>query len=145
MSGILSFQKLNTQAITSSIAITNSTTVTNSVAITPACLDLQMSANMTDRYVPDPALEGQSCLWYITPSDYIGLLMRVLVGLPTQGAFSGGGKTLVPYNAELRKYGNDWPPHRFTMVGTTRLENFRAAILEVFRNGITGSIFELGV
>ena len=37
------------------------------------------------------------------------------------------------------------PPYGFTMVGLTRLENFRAAINEVNRQGIPGDIMELGV
>jgi hypothetical protein len=102
-----------------------------------ACLDLQTSNEVRDRYTPDPTSEERNCLLYIAPSDYIDLLMRVLVGGPetANGA----------YDATRRKYGNDWPTHGFTMVGTVRLENFRATILEVYRNGIPGSIFELGV
>jgi hypothetical protein len=101
-----------------------------------ACLDLQTSSDNSDRYTPDPTSEERSCLRYITPSDYIELLMKVLVGVPSQGAtdIQNGQLKQVPYHATLRKYGNDWPTHGFTMIGTVRLENFRAAILEVYRN-----------
>ena len=51
---------------------------------------------------------------------------------------------LLDYDEQLRKYGNDWPPFGFTMVGKVRLENFRAAIEEVNRNGINGAIIEMG-
>jgi len=50
-----------------------------------------------------------------------------------------------PFSPENRRFGNDWPPYGFTMVGTERLKNFRAAVLEVHRKEILGSIMEFGV
>jgi O-methyltransferase len=44
-----------------------------------------------------------------------------------------------------RSLGTDHPAFAYTMVGKLRLRNFRCAIDEVNRNGIQGSIVELGV
>jgi len=75
--------------------------------------------------------------------------MHVLVGLPRGGRCGGFGQcalaNILPFDDELRLFGNDWPPFGYTMVGSTRLENFRAAIDEVNRNAIPGHIIELGV
>jgi len=67
--------------------------------------------------------------------------MKAVVGFPNQGTYNKTKK----YNPIARKYGNDWPPYGYTMIGTTRLENFRAAIEDVNRNKIPGVIIEMGV
>ena len=109
------------------------------------CLDVQLSGNSNDRYIPTHD-EVTKCLVYEEPSTYIKLLSRMLVGRPLEGACNGGNcDRRKAYNPEDRKYGLDWPPFGYTMVGTQRLENFRAAILEVNRNKIPGIIAELGV
>jgi len=70
------------------------------------------------------------------------------VGLPNAGAcnFSNGCQPPhKPYKEQDRRFGNDWPPYGFTMVGKERLKNFRAAILEVNNKCIPGGIAEFGV
>jgi O-methyltransferase len=101
---------------------------------------------------PNAASEPEKCLLHSTPSRYMKLLMDVSVGLPRAGrcvGAGGNGKPYCsergPYRAHERKFGNDHPPDGYTMVGTLRLENFRAAIEECIRNGVPGSIVELGV
>lgn len=73
--------------------------------------------------------------------------MHFLVGAPNQLRcdFASGCRKYLEYNEKLRKYGNDWPPFGYTMIGKVRLENFRAAIEEVDRNRIQGAIIEMGV
>jgi len=97
------------------------------------------------RLRPNPQ-DARQCLLDEEKSVYIKLLMTILVGLPNAGSFRGGRDMKIrPYNAELRRFGNDWPPSGFTMTGTVRLDNFRAAVLEAVRNEIPGAIVELGV
>lgn len=71
--------------------------------------------------------------------------MNVIVGLPNQESCSRNNcDGRLPFNETLRHYGMDWLPCGFTMVGIARLQNFLAAIIEVHRNNISGSIIELG-
>jgi Macrocin-O-methyltransferase (TylF) len=109
------------------------------------CMDVQVNDNVNVRFTPKLELEPEQCLIYEKPSPYIELLMRTVVGFPNHGKCAGICDGLYPYDATERKYGNDWPPYAFTMIGQQRLENFRAAILEVNRNKIPGAIVELGV
>ena len=109
-----------------------------------SCLTLQTSGDVDTRYTPRPE-ETDKCLLYQEPSPYLKLLTRILVGTPIEGAYHGRANVIKPYDEKLRYYGNDWPPFGYTMVGTARLENFRAAIHEVDRNNIPGAIVELGV
>ena len=96
-----------------------------------------------------PAFPGHSnCLLYTEPSIAIGDLKVKLVGKPEDGrcVFHKGCKPPhAKYDEHLRQYGSDWPPTGYTMVGKERLENFRAAVEEVNRRGILGSIAEFGV
>lgn len=110
------------------------------------CLEVG-SHKENQRYRPS-SNDTDNCLLYEEPSKHIGLLMTVLVGLPSAGrcvSHNGCKPPHAAYDANLRKYGNDWPPYGYTMVGKVRLENFRAAICDVNRNEIPGAIMELGV
>lgn len=49
------------------------------------------------------------------------------------------------FDARLRESGLDWPLFGFTMVGKKRLENVRASIETVIRDGIVGDFVETGV
>lgn len=110
------------------------------------CLDLQLDDDTKNRVLPSPT-ETDKCLLYSKPSLYIQTVMTFAVGTPNQLRchFHSGCTKYVKYDENLRKYGNDWPPFGYTMVGKVRLENFRAAIEEVDRNGIRGAIIEMGV
>lgn len=91
-------------------------------------------------------IEDRECLRHTEPSPYVRLVAAVVVGLPSQGTCGGEGcSSVLAYREEERKFGNDWPPHGFTMIGKARVANFRAAIEEVNRNGIAGAIVETGV
>jgi len=88
------------------------------------------------------------CLLIEKASLYIETLSQILVGLPIHGRCDFKSIACTShkiYDEKLRKFGNDWPPFGFTMTGSERMENFRAAINEVNRNGINGAIIELGV
>ena len=108
-------------------------------------MDIQVNDDINVRFTPKLELEPEQCLIYEKPSPHIDLVMRAVVGFPSHGKCGGACEPYLPYDALDRKYGNDWPPFAFTMIGQQRLENFRAAILDVNRNKIDGSIVELGV
>ena len=100
------------------------------------------------RRTPLPA-EAESCLTASNASPFMGLVSKVVVGPPRGGrCWPASGcpiNDLLPCDEEERKHGNDWPPFGCTMVGTVRLQNFRAAVEEVERNHVAGAIVELGV
>jgi len=106
-----------------------------------ACLEVGWPPSRRKTPIAD-----RECLRHTEPSPYVRLVAAVVVGLPSQGRCGGRGcSKVVAYNEYERKFGNDWPPHGVTMIGKTRLANFRAAIEEVNRNGIAGAIVETGV
>lgn len=51
----------------------------------------------------------------------------------------------IPYKADLRQVGKDWPSEAETMIGVERLENLHACLEEVIRNKIPGDLIETGV
>jgi len=111
-----------------------------------SCLSLQLDDSVNNRQVVENSNDNSNkrkCLLYTEPTPYIDLLMKAVVGFPNQGSLRGRRKE--KYNAIERKFGNDWPPFGYTMIGNTRLENFRAAIEDVNRNNIPGDIIEMGV
>lgn len=109
------------------------------------CLEVGPS-NVTERYKPNQTAHDK-CLLNATASPYIHLLTKILVGLPQDGSCAScdGCDTTRPYNAQRRKFGDDWPPHGYTMTGLVRMQNFYSAMAEVDRNCIEGAIVELGV
>jgi O-methyltransferase len=86
----------------------------------------------------------RQCLIDQGASPYIDILSKLLVGIPLGGSGSDVNN-LQPYDEEARSLGTDYPAFSYTMVGKLRLRNLRCAIDEVNRNGIKGSIVELGV
>ena len=76
--------------------------------------------------------------------------METVIGLPADGSCMPSSgcvskEVVVPYNEERRKWGDDWPPNGYTMIGKVRLHHFMACIAEVTENNISGAIVELGV
>ena len=136
---------------TSSTATATATSTTSAPAT--KCLDIQLDDNVDHRYQPKPTTTNNEtdhqCLLYVPPSIYIQTVMNFVVGAPNQGRCQfgspGGCSKHQKYIEKDRLYGNDWPPFGYTMIGKTRLENFRAAIHEVDRNNIPGAIVEMGV
>ncbi|KAL4437228.1 hypothetical protein ABPG75_004367 [Micractinium tetrahymenae] len=51
----------------------------------------------------------------------------------------------VPFSAEQRSRGDDWPLYGLTMVGTARLDNLQQLLTDVIHNNIPGSFVECGV
>jgi len=97
----------------------------------------------------DLALGEPNCLLLARPSLFVAAVTEVVLGLPISGACNssstGGCSTTVPFDAEARNWGNDWPPTGYSMMGRVRLLNIRASIDDVNRNDIPGAIVELGV
>jgi len=84
------------------------------------------------------------------PSPYVDVVYKTVLGLPRFGTqvkdkTLAKGYKIVPYEPIKRAYGEDWPPTGLTMIGNERLEQFRASIEEVNRNGVPGAIVEMGV
>jgi hypothetical protein len=100
------------------------------------------------RHRPLPS-DTDRCLLFVPANSYFQLLMSVLVGLPDAGRCDLDNDNCESphesYDEQLRKFGNDWPPDGFTMIGKERLANFWSAIHEVNRNHIPGAICEFGV
>jgi len=110
------------------------------------CLEFG-DATPSSRVRPSSA-DMSNCLLDTKLDNYFQLLSDVLVGLPFAGRCNlsnGCQPPQAPYDENLRRFGNDWPPDGYTMIGKERLANFRAAILEVNRNRIPGAIAEFGV
>jgi hypothetical protein len=111
------------------------------------CLSLATGNNpAANREQPGPA-DKRKCLLQTQRSLYMDVVCKSVLGWPRFGRCdsSDGCKTTTSYNPVARKYGDDWPPTGFTMIGNEHLENFRAAIKEVNRNNIPGAIVEMGV
>jgi len=109
------------------------------------CLEIG-GASQRERSIP--SRDSKECLLHIEPDEYIRDLADKLVGLPKDGRcvfHNGCQPPHAKYVEKLRMFGSDWPPQGYTMVGKERLKNFRAAIMEVNRNGIQGGIAEFGV
>mmetsp|Transcript_15065 Transcript_15065/g.36837 ORF Transcript_15065/g.36837 Transcript_15065/m.36837 type:complete len:341 (-) Transcript_15065:104-1126(-) len=108
------------------------------------CLE---TGNMKQRHRPSMT-DIDKCLIEIRPSAYMSLLMKSLTGSPLAGSCNGKTGCRLPhvaYKSEKRKFGIDWPPYGYTMIGEERLKNLHSAIHEVHRNQIPGAIMEFGV
>jgi len=113
--------------------------------VSTKCLDIQLDDGVENRSIPTPD-EIDKCLLYQPPTRLVQVVMNFAVGAPNQGRCGEHDCSKnQKYDESLRLYGDDWPPYGYTMVGKTRLENFRAAIHEVDRNNIGGAIIETGV
>jgi len=112
---------------------------------TGVCLSLATGDDpAVNRERPDPTTDERKCLLRTEPSPYVDVVCKTVLGLPRFGAQRGRNK-IVPYVPVERAYGDDWPPTGLTMIGNERLEQFRASIEEVNRNGVPGAIVEMGV
>lgn len=117
----------------------------SSVTTGSRCMEVG-DANEKTRF--RPKVGDDACLLDIEPAPYVQLLSDALVGLPSAGACdfqTGCQPPHKPYREHARKFGDDWPPYGYTMIGKERLANFRAAILEVNRKHVPGAIAEFGV
>jgi O-methyltransferase len=82
--------------------------------------------------------------------QYLHLVEMAVTGSLTDEAGRCNGVAckldqVLPYNATMRKGGDDWPPLGHTMVGHDRLHNIRDLIKAVVRNNVPGDFAELGV
>jgi O-methyltransferase len=51
----------------------------------------------------------------------------------------------VPFNAEVRRRGRDWPQHADTMAGLLRLENIKKSLRVILDEDVPGDLVETGV
>ena len=51
----------------------------------------------------------------------------------------------LPYEAELRERGHDWPARAETMIGLKRMANIRMTVESVLADGVPGDLVETGV
>jgi O-methyltransferase len=51
----------------------------------------------------------------------------------------------VPFDADARENGRDWPVEAETMIGLKRLQNIQDCVTDVIRNGVPGDLIETGV
>ena len=51
----------------------------------------------------------------------------------------------MPYEAELRERGHDWPARAETMIGLKRMANIRMTVESVLADGVPGDLVETGV
>ncbi len=77
---------------------------------------------------------------------YLDLLKRCLTRMifPDQRYASDITKPL-PFDADLRRVGRDWPTEAVTMVGLERLNTLQEAVQNVIAEGIAGDLVECGV
>jgi hypothetical protein len=108
------------------------------------CLPILGAAQAQDLMFMRAPTNDRECLIDQGESPYIDILSKVLVGTPLGGSGSDV-QNLQPYDEVVRSLGDDYSAFSYTMVGKARLHNIRCAIDEVNRNGIQGSIVELGV
>jgi O-methyltransferase len=86
-----------------------------------------------------------------TQAKYLKLMEMALTGsLHDETGRCNGFKDcnitqLLPYDPELRRIGNDWPPFGHTMVGHLRLQNIKNLIDEIVVKRVPGDFAELGV
>ncbi|MCU1260583.1 MAG: putative O-methyltransferase [Bryobacterales bacterium] len=77
---------------------------------------------------------------------YLRLLKRCLTrDLFPDGAIDHSLTQTVPYNADCRKVGKDWPLSAETMIGLRRLDNVQDCITSVVQDGVAGDLVETGV
>ncbi len=85
---------------------------------------------------------------------YLNLMKKILVNFIYQDpemAKSGIHSVseeklwLIPYNAQKRELGRDWPSVAHTMVGLKRLQNVQFCAEEIIKNNIPGDFIETGV
>ncbi len=89
----------------------------------------------------DPSLDHQSAA-----QRYLRLLRRCLVrDLFHDLRYEGDVTKPLPYSAELRFAGRDWPTDAETMVGWLRLESLEKCCSTVLREAIPGDFVETGI
>jgi O-methyltransferase len=59
--------------------------------------------------------------------------------------FDPARQAQVPFDAELRAEGRDWPIEAETMIGLRRLDNLQHCVTTVIRDGVPGDLAETGV
>jgi hypothetical protein len=108
------------------------------------CLPMGLPRAEGNNLIAVSPTNTRQCLIDQGASPYIDILTKVLVGTPLGGS-GYDVKNLKPYDPVKRYLGQDHSAFSYTMVGNARLHNLRCAIDEVNRNGIKGSIVELGL
>lgn len=98
-------------------------------------LDL-LARSLTGELREDPPIDP----WHGIVVDSKGQIVKPEDAKP-------GEYTIFPgsYNAEVRRFGQDWPQTAETMIGATRLWNIRMLVEEIIQEKIPGDLIETGV
>ena len=100
-----------------------------------------------------PTLDRAGVSYTPLASQLLKVLARALLGtlFSEQIGKCGGGPggcalaNVLPFDAQQRRGGLDWPPVGHTMVGEQRLQNVRDSLEMVVQLGVPGDFAELGV
>jgi O-methyltransferase len=78
---------------------------------------------------------------------YLDLLKQCLTRsiFPEQTIYDPSSKERLPFDAELRAEGRDWPDEAETMIGIRRLNNIQECVVDVIQRGVQGDLIETGV
>ena len=77
---------------------------------------------------------------------YLDLMKKCLIGSIYQDASCAWDNSNgIPYQAEIREQGLDWPHTAHTMIGLHRLNNLQFCVEDVLQNNIPGDLIETGV
>ncbi len=107
----------------------------------------------TAQHTPQPPLAIVAFSYTPVAAQMLLIMERALLGtlFSEQVGRCGGGKggcalgSVLPFDASLRRGGQDWPPVGHTMVGGQRLQNAREALEMAVQLGVPGDFAELGV
>jgi hypothetical protein len=75
------------------------------------------------------------------PTGWRAFAYRQMVGRTNRAI----GYKRVPFDADARANGRDWPAEAETMIGLKRLENIRQCVTDVVKRGVPGDLIETGV
>jgi O-methyltransferase len=96
-------------------------------------------------------LKDTLCRWgedEFIPMQPGGSVPRRLAKAALASVVGALGKSVVnhiPFDADTRETGRDWPARAMSMMGAKRLENIRYCVREIIRDDVPGDLVETGV
>ena len=79
-------------------------------------------------------------------ASYLDLLKRCITRLSfPDGRWDSDLIRILPFDAEQRCDGRDWPTEAETMIGMKRLDNLQGCVESALRDGVPGDLVETGV
>lgn len=70
-------------------------------------------------------------------------LKRILIALAARRGLEI--RRVIPFDAQKRAFGRDWPGFGYTMIGLKRLDNIQGCVESVLENNVPGDLLEAGV